>query len=59
MDRGEITTCEWCEAEFQVITFDEDTDISYCPFCGGEIEGQDEDFDDADDDSDDGWEDDE
>jgi uncharacterized paraquat-inducible protein A len=41
MAKKEWTTCEECETEFRVIS-DNHNSIAYCPYCGYELEFEDD-----------------
>lgn len=46
--------CYNCDAEFTVHTiYETDVDVCFCPYCGSEIEGTEEDFIDEEDEEDD------
>jgi transcription initiation factor IIE alpha subunit len=38
------TTCESCEQKIKIDYDETMTSVSYCPFCGEELDGGDEDF---------------
>ncbi len=47
----EPLVCYACDSEFIVHTlYDTETPVSFCPYCGSEVEGEDEEFEDEEDD---------
>jgi hypothetical protein len=48
-EESEPIVCFNCEAEFVVHTlYEQEEQVNFCPFCGSEVEGEEDDIDDDD-----------
>jgi rRNA maturation endonuclease Nob1 len=53
MHNTEVTVCYECDQEFSVqSTYEEEQPIAFCPYCGNELNVEDDEDEDLDDDSD-------